>query len=115
MKSSPATAKDRTVSSVTPPLDFAYGEAVVTPPDILLRDPNAARTVDQVFARLIEAEGGAARVNALTSYVATLSYGRMPNARYRPSQLEYDESLDFLCNKLAKTGVELMKVPKVAI
>jgi hypothetical protein len=56
--------------SVTPPLDFAYGEAVVTPPDILLRDPNAARTVDQIFARLIEAEGGAARVNALTSYTA---------------------------------------------
>ncbi len=56
--------------AVTPPLDFAYGEAVVTPPDILVRDANATKTVDQIFARLIEAEGGAARVNALTSYTA---------------------------------------------
>src|SRR5712671_7040744 len=31
--------------SVTPPLDFAYGEAVVSPPDFLARDPNAAKTV----------------------------------------------------------------------
>src|SRR4051812_7165414 len=56
--------------SVTPPLDFAYGEAVVSPPDVLSRDQNAAKTVDQIFARLIEAEGGQARVNALTSYSA---------------------------------------------
>src|SRR3954471_13972376 len=56
--------------SVTPPLDFAYGEAVVNPPDILARDPNAAKTVDQIFEKLIQAEGGAARVNALTSYTA---------------------------------------------
>ena len=56
--------------AVTPPLDFAYGEAVVTPPDILVRDTNASKTVDQIFARLIEAEGGAARVDALTSYTA---------------------------------------------
>ena len=27
--------------AVTPPLDFAYGEAVVTPPDILAATPNA--------------------------------------------------------------------------
>jgi len=56
--------------SVTPPLDFAYGEAVVNPPDILSRDPNAAKTVDQIFEKLIQAEGGAARVNALSSYSA---------------------------------------------
>jgi hypothetical protein len=56
--------------SVTPPLDFAYGEAVVNPPDILARDPNAAKTVDQIFEKLIQAEGGAARVNALSSYSA---------------------------------------------
>ena len=54
--------------SVTPPLDFAYGDAVVNPPDVLSRDPNAAKTVDQIFTRFIEAEGGAARINALTSY-----------------------------------------------
>ena len=56
--------------AVTPPLDFAYGEAVVTPPDILVRDANATKTVDQIFARLMEAEGGEARINALTSYTA---------------------------------------------
>jgi len=50
--------------SVTPPLDFAYGEAVVNPPDMLARDVNATKTVDQIFAKLIEAEGGAAKVNA---------------------------------------------------
>ena len=54
--------------SVTPPLDFAYGDAVVSPPDVLARDPNATKTVEQIFARLIEAEGGQARLNALTSY-----------------------------------------------
>ena len=56
--------------SVTPPLDFAYGDAVVNPPDVLARDQNATKTVDQIFTRFIEAEGGAARVNALTSYTA---------------------------------------------
>jgi photosynthetic reaction center cytochrome c subunit len=56
--------------SVTPPLDFAYGEAVVNPPDMLARDPNATKTVDQIFAKFIEAEGGTAKINALTSYVA---------------------------------------------
>jgi photosynthetic reaction center cytochrome c subunit len=56
--------------SVTPPLDFAYGEAIVSPPDVLSRDQNATKTVDQLFAKLIEAEGGQARVNALTSYSA---------------------------------------------
>ncbi len=55
--------------AVTPPLDFAYGDAVVNPPDLLGRDPNAPKTVDQIFDRLIQAEGGAAKVNALTSYV----------------------------------------------
>jgi hypothetical protein len=54
--------------SVTPPLDFAYGEAVVNPPDLLARDPNATKTVDQIFAKLIEAEGGQARLNQITSF-----------------------------------------------
>jgi photosynthetic reaction center cytochrome c subunit len=56
--------------AVTPPLDFAYGEAIVSPPDLLGRDPNATKTVDQIFDRFIQAEGGLARVNALTSYTA---------------------------------------------
>ncbi len=54
--------------AVTPPLDFAYGDAVVVPPDLLGRDPNATKTVDQIFAKLLEAEGGQARTAALTSY-----------------------------------------------
>jgi photosynthetic reaction center cytochrome c subunit len=60
--------RGQTSPSVTPPLDFAYGEAVVNPPDILGRDPNATKTADQIFDKFIQAEGGAARVNALTSY-----------------------------------------------
>ena len=54
--------------SVTPPLDFAYGDAVVNPPDLLSRAPNAAKTVEQIFAKLIEAQGGQARLNQITSY-----------------------------------------------
>ena len=61
--------RGQTSPSVTPPLDFAYGEAVVNPPDVLGRDPNATKTVDQIFEKFIQAEGGAARVNALASYV----------------------------------------------
>ena len=74
--------------SVTPPLDFAYGEAVVNPPDILARDQNATKTVDQIFAKLIEAEGGAAKVNGLTSYVAkgkSLLFGEVGDGN--PSEL----------------------------
>jgi hypothetical protein len=36
--------RGQTSPSVTPPLDFAYGEAVVSPPDLLSRDPNATKT-----------------------------------------------------------------------
>jgi hypothetical protein len=59
--------RGQTSPSTTPPLDFAYGDAVVNPPDVLGRDPNATKTVDQIFDKFIQAEGGAARVNALTS------------------------------------------------
>ena len=61
--------RGQTSPSVTPPLDFAYGEAVVNPPDILARDQNATKTVDQIFAKFIQAEGGQAKLDALTSYV----------------------------------------------
>jgi photosynthetic reaction center cytochrome c subunit len=62
--------RGQTSPSVTPPLDFAYGEAVVNPPDILGRDPNATKTVDQIFDKFVQAEGGMARLNALTSYTS---------------------------------------------
>ena len=58
--------------SVTPPLDFAYGETIVSPPDLLPRAPDGSGvpTVDQLFTKYIEALGGTARLNALTSYTA---------------------------------------------
>jgi photosynthetic reaction center cytochrome c subunit len=56
--------------SVTPPLDFAYGDAVVVPSDMLPRATSGGPTLDQVFNKFIQASGGAAAVNALTSYTA---------------------------------------------
>jgi photosynthetic reaction center cytochrome c subunit len=56
--------------SVTPPLDFAYGDAVVVPPDLLPRATSGGPTLDQVFNKFIEASGGQARLDALTSYTA---------------------------------------------
>ena len=67
--------------SVTPPLDFAYGEAVVVLPDQLPRDTSGrATTVDQIFAKYVQALGGQARVDALTSYNAngtSILYGEV--------------------------------------
>ena len=56
--------------AVTPPLDFAYGDAVVVPPDLLPRATSGVQTADQLFDKLLQASGGAAATNALTSYVA---------------------------------------------
>ena len=56
--------------AVTPPLDFAYGDAVVVLPDLLPRATSGGSTLDQIFDKFIQASGGAARVNALTSYTA---------------------------------------------
>ena len=56
--------------SVTAPMDFAYGEPVVVPPDLLPRATSGGPTLDQIFDKYIQALGGAARVNALTSYIA---------------------------------------------
>jgi hypothetical protein len=67
--------------AVTTPLDFAYGEAIVVPTDMLPRATSGGPTLDQVFNRYITALGGQARVNALTSYVATgrsVLYGEIP-------------------------------------
>jgi len=56
--------------ALTPPLDFAYGDAVVVLPDLLPRATSGGPTLDQVFANYIQAVGGQARVDALTSYSA---------------------------------------------
>lgn len=57
--------------AVTPPLDFAYGDAVVVPPDVLPRATSGGvPTVDELFNKYVEAIGGAAKANALRSYVA---------------------------------------------
>src|SRR5215831_17204583 len=44
--------------SVTPPLDFAYGEAVVNPPDLLGRDPNAVTSYSGKGKSLLFGEVG---------------------------------------------------------
>jgi hypothetical protein len=56
--------------AVTPPLDFAYGDAVVVPPDVLPRATSGVPTADELFAKMLQAYGGAAATNALTSYSA---------------------------------------------
>jgi hypothetical protein len=56
--------------SVTPPLDFAYGDAVVVLPDLLPRATSGGQTLDQIFAKYLQALGGQARLDALTSYAA---------------------------------------------
>ena len=55
---------------VTPPLDRMYGEPVIEPPDILPRATSGEPTADEIFDRYIQALGGAARLQSLTSYVA---------------------------------------------
>jgi photosynthetic reaction center cytochrome c subunit len=68
--------------SVTPPLDFAYGEPVVVPPDLLPRATSGGPTLDQIFDKYIQALGGAARANALTSYTvkgSSILYGEVGN------------------------------------
>ncbi len=56
--------------AVTPPLDFAYGDAVVVPPDVLPRATSGVPTADQIFERFVQASGGAAATAALKSYSA---------------------------------------------
>jgi len=68
--------------AVTPPLDFAYGDAVPVPPDILPRAASGVPTADQIFDKYLQAIGGAARANALTSYSAkgtSILYGEVGN------------------------------------
>jgi len=58
--------------AVTAPMDFAYGDTVVVPPDVLPRaaDGSGAPTVDQVFAKYIQGVGGQAAVDKITSWSA---------------------------------------------
>jgi photosynthetic reaction center cytochrome c subunit len=68
--------------SVTPPLDFAYGEPVVVPPDLLPRATSGGPTLDQIFDKYIQALGGLASVNGVTSYSArgrSILYGEVGN------------------------------------
>jgi hypothetical protein len=63
---------------VTPPLDFAYGEPVIVPPDLLPAATTGGPTVDQIFSKYVQALGGAASTKALVSYVArgtSIPYG----------------------------------------
>jgi len=57
--------------AVTTPLDFAYGDAVVVLPDLLPRATSGGVTLDQIFAKYIQALGGQANLDKLTSYSAT--------------------------------------------
>jgi len=58
--------------SVTAPLDFAYGDTVVVPGDLLVRDPNGGGpSIDKIFADYIQALGGQAALDRVTSYKAT--------------------------------------------
>jgi hypothetical protein len=81
--------RGQTSPSLTPPLDFAYGEPVVAPPDLLPAAPSGGFTVEQVFSRYIQALGGSAPANALTSYVAkgsSIPYGEFGNGD--PAELD---------------------------
>ncbi|HWW85558.1 MAG TPA: photosynthetic reaction center cytochrome c subunit family protein, partial [Vicinamibacterales bacterium] len=55
---------------VTPALDKMYGEPQVDPPDILPTATSGEPSVDEIFAKYVQALGGAARLASLTSYVA---------------------------------------------
>jgi hypothetical protein len=66
--------------AVTAPLDFAYGEAVITPPDMLPRATSGGPTLDQVFNNYIQALGGQAKLDTITSYVVkgkSLQFGEV--------------------------------------
>lgn len=66
--------------ATTAPLDYAYGEPEIVPPDLLPAASSGGPTVDQVFTKYIQALGGTARVNALTGYTArgrSILYGEV--------------------------------------
>jgi photosynthetic reaction center cytochrome c subunit len=55
---------------VTPTLDTVYGNADLTPDDILKADPDAPKP-DEILDKYMQALGGAQKLATLTSYVAT--------------------------------------------
>ena len=73
--------RGQTSPSVTPPLDFAYGDAVVNPPDLLARDQNATKTVDQIFdevhRRLKAARRRSTRSRATSGKGKSLLFGEV--------------------------------------
>jgi len=73
--------------AVTTPLDFAYGESMPVPPDILPRATSGGPTLDQVFARYIDALGGQAATDNLTSYVAKGTSALFGEVEANPAEL----------------------------
>ena len=73
--------RDRPVQS--PTLDTVYGTPTLEPDDILTRAPGGS-TPDQVLDKFLQAVGGAAAANRLTSYVAkgnSVGFGRFAGRR----------------------------------
>jgi hypothetical protein len=56
----------------TPSMDIVYGEPLLFPEDVLKPAPSGSGTptVDQIFDKFTQAMGGAAKIDALKSYVA---------------------------------------------
>jgi len=73
--------RDRPVQ--TPTLDTVYGTPTLEPDDLLTRAPGSP-TPDQVLDKYLQAVGGAAAANRLTSYVAkgnSVGFGRFAGRR----------------------------------
>ena len=56
--------------AVTPSIDTIYGEPLAFPSDIIISARPNSPTVDQILDKYIQALGGAAKANAITSYTA---------------------------------------------
>jgi len=68
--------------AVTAPLDFAYGDTIVVPPDVLPRagEGSGAPSLDDIFNKYVQALGGAAATDKITSYIAngsSILYGEV--------------------------------------
>ena len=53
---------------VTPTIDAIYSAPIIEPGDVLARAASSVPTVDELFARYIQAVGGAAKVASLTGW-----------------------------------------------
>ena len=80
---------------ITPTIDAIYSAPVIEPDDVLVRATSGVSSVDEIFARYIQAVGGAAKIASLTSWVGkgtAAGYGEVrtgsPFELYaRPNQL----------------------------